>query len=182
EERFVAAGRTDASSTEIAELAGMTVGELDKLRAQVRQGVIVALDRPVRMGDSTVSLGDTIADDDAEDPAEMLEAREMKAYVRSAIHLLPERHRLVIVAYFLEEKPMDEIAAFLGVTQSRVSQIKDDALKRIRAGVAVQYQTEPSEAPVRRRRDRSRAEYAAAIGKHSTPMERLVDVDGIGAV
>jgi RNA polymerase sigma factor for flagellar operon FliA len=100
----------------------------------------------------------------------------MKAYVRSAIHLLPERHRLVVVAYFLDGRPMDEIATMLGVTQSRISQIKDDALRRIREGLTAQYAEEPQPASTGRRRDRTRLEYAAAIAADSTPQSRLAGV------
>ena len=67
-----------------------------------------------------------VPDPNTADPNENLENRELQAYIRSAIHLLPERHRLVIVGYFLEGRPMDELGALLGVRPD--SQIKDDAI------------------------------------------------------
>ena len=51
------------------------------------------------------------------------------AYLQDAISLLPERHRLVIVGYFLEERTSVDLARFLGVTESRVSQLRSDALE-----------------------------------------------------
>lgn len=157
----------------VARAADMSVKELSALRDKVRQGVVMALDRPTNSGDGGSStLGDLIADVDADHPLAGLEDRELKAYIRSAIHLLPPRHRTVVVGYFLEERPMDELGALLGVTQSRISQIKDDALRRIRDGIEAQYNEAPAE-PTGRRRDRSRQEYAAAIAADSTAKSRL---------
>lgn len=157
----------------VAAAADMTVKELSDLRSKVRRGVVMALDRPMNSADgSSSTLGETIADVDADHPLAGLEDRELKAYIRSAIHLLPPRHRVVVVGYFLEERPMDELGALLGVTQSRISQIKDDALRRIREGIEAQYSETPAES-TGRRRDRSRQEYAAAIAADSTAQSRL---------
>jgi RNA polymerase sigma factor for flagellar operon FliA len=52
--------------------------------------------------------------------------------VQEAIALLSEREQLVIKAFFFEEKPLLEVAHVLGVTDSRVSQIKREALARLR--------------------------------------------------
>ena len=49
-----------------------------------------------------------------------------------AIAELPERLRHVVEQYFLAERPMAEIAATLGVTESRVSQLRAEALVLLR--------------------------------------------------
>ena len=172
EQSLLEKGETSPDNRTVAEAADMTVEELSDLRGRIRQGVIMALDRPMSTGDGTATLGDLIPDLDSEDPLEGLEEREMKAYIRSAIHLLPERHRIVVVGYLIEGRPMDELGALLGVTQSRISQIKDDALRRIREGLAAQYEDMPEEATTRRRH-RSRKEYADAIAADSTHEDRL---------
>lgn len=173
EQNLLVQGESSPDSQTVADAAKMTLKELSDLRSKVRRGVVLALDRPVPSSDGAATLGDMVADDRAEDPLENLEERELQAYIRSAVHLLPERHRIVIVGYFLEGRPMDELGALLGVTQSRISQIKDDALRRMREGLAAQYdEEEPAETPVRRR-DRSRREYADAIAADSSHNERL---------
>ena len=175
EQDLLEAGDSSPDSETVAKKADMTVKELSTLRSKIRRGVVLALDRPVPASDGAATLGDLVADDDAIDPLEGLEAIELKAYIRSAIHLLPERHRFVIVGYFLEERPMDELGAMLGVTQSRISQLKDDGLRRIREGLSAQYDEQPQEKPVRRR-DRTRLEYAKAIAADSTHDERIREV------
>lgn len=158
----------------VAEAAELSIQELSELRHKVRRGVVMALDRPMNSGESAATLGDMLADD-ADELIAGLEDRELKAYIRSAVHLLPPRHRTVVVGYFLEGRPMDELGALLGVTQSRISQIKDDALNRIREGLKAQYEETPA-APSQRRRDRTRREYAAAIAADSTAQQRLEPV------
>jgi Sigma-70, region 4 len=48
---------------------------------------------------------------------------------------LPERLRAVVIGYFYQERPMLEIAAELGVTESRVSQLRAEALILLRDGL-----------------------------------------------
>ncbi|MBT7431047.1 MAG: sigma-70 family RNA polymerase sigma factor [Ilumatobacter sp.] len=103
---------------------------------------------------------------------EQLEGRELYAYLQDAISLLPERHRLVIVGYFLEEKTSVDLARFLGVTESRVSQLRSDAIEMLRLGITSQYEDAPA-APETGRRAERRKQYANAIGEASDWRHRL---------
>ena len=44
-----------------------------------------------------------------------------------------EQQRIVLTLYYFEELRLNEIAAVIGVTESRVSQIRSKALTRLRA-------------------------------------------------
>jgi RNA polymerase sigma factor for flagellar operon FliA len=48
------------------------------------------------------------------------------------VDALPERLRHVVVGYFFEDCPMEELADELGVTESRISQLRAEAFERIR--------------------------------------------------
>jgi RNA polymerase sigma factor for flagellar operon FliA len=65
-------------------------------------------------------------------PEATFEHTERVEYLADAIEELPERLRTVVRGYFLEERPMAEIAAELGVTESRVSQLRAEALVLLR--------------------------------------------------
>jgi RNA polymerase sigma factor for flagellar operon FliA len=52
--------------------------------------------------------------------------------------VLPDRLRTVVVRYFFEERPMTEIAVELGVSESRVSQMRAEALSMLRDGMNAQ--------------------------------------------
>ena len=75
-------------------------------------------------------------------PEDLLLHRERIGYLHDAIEALPERLRLVVTRYFLEERPMAEIAAELGVTESRVSQLRAEALTLLRDGMNAQLDPE----------------------------------------
>jgi RNA polymerase sigma factor for flagellar operon FliA len=68
-------------------------------------------------------------------PDEHLMVNERIGYLHDAITVLPERLRTVVTQYFFEERPMADIAADLGVSESRVSQMRAEALVLLRDGL-----------------------------------------------
>ncbi len=60
-------------------------------------------------------------------PLAAVVGKEQPTYLAEAIAELPERLRIVVEQYFLAERPMGEIAATLGVTESRISQLRAEA-------------------------------------------------------
>ncbi|ADC71684.1 RNA polymerase, sigma 28 subunit, FliA/WhiG subfamily [Thioalkalivibrio sp. K90mix] len=66
-------------------------------------------------------------------PSRTIEAGEFREELAAALGDLPERERLVLSLYYIEELNLREIGAVLGVTESRVSQIRSQAVIRLRA-------------------------------------------------
>ena len=158
---------------ETAEALGMKPAEVSKLRSQLYRSVVLALEHDVDgENGEDLNLLDVLPDRANLEPDEQLEGRELYAYLQDAISLLPERHRLVIVGYFLEEKTSVELARFLGVTESRVSQLRSDTIEMLRQGITSQYDDEPVEPETGRRAER-RKKYANAIGEASDWRDRL---------
>jgi len=71
--------------------------------------------------------------DSDDDALVMTRLKELKAAVAGAIEQLPEKERLVISLYYLDELTMKETGNVLNVTESRVSQIHSQAVMRLRA-------------------------------------------------
>ena len=97
--------------------------------------------------DSLVVEGDAesfIASDD-DGPEDTLLDRERKAYLMDAVGALPERLRRVVIGYFFEERSMQDLADELGVSESRISQLRAEALLLLRDGV--NSQLEPDSVP-----------------------------------
>lgn len=165
-------GRTPSTS-ETAEALGMNPNELSKLRSQLYRSVVLALEHEVDgENGEELNLLDVLPDRANLEPEEQLEGRELYSYLQDAIALLPERHRLVIVGYFLEERTSVDLARFLGVTESRVSQLRSDALEMLRTGISSQYEDNDDDEDTGRRAQRRKA-YANAIGGASDWRERL---------
>src|SRR6188508_2218886 len=110
---------------EIAEKLGITTDDLDDSLTDISRSSIAALDELWTVssgsGDS-VSLIDTIEDTSGPQPAQALDATELREALGEAIARLPEREKLVITLYYYEELTLREIGEVLGVTESRVSQ------------------------------------------------------------
>jgi RNA polymerase sigma factor FliA len=159
---------------ETAEALGVSREELDRMRDRVFRSVVLAVDSLA--GDSEdeeLTLVDVLADVTAVEPSEELESRELHAYLRDAVSLLPERHRMVVVGYFLEDRTSQELARFLGVTESRVSQMRTEALAMLRQGIEAQYVPEEEHAEADGLVARRRAKYAASISSASRCAQRI---------
>jgi RNA polymerase sigma factor for flagellar operon FliA len=167
-------GRVPVAS-EMADALGMTPQELNRLQDRMFRSVVLALEHEVSDDtDEDLTLVDVLTDRGAVEPLEELETRELHAYLRDAVELLPERQRLVVVGYFLEGRTSQELARFLGVTESRVSQLRSEALAMLKEGIEAQYVGKPAGADqVQGRVARRKAGYASAIAEASPWRNRL---------
>lgn len=117
------------------------------------------------------------------DPGEELVIRERLAYLHDAIDLLPERLRTVVRGYFLAERPMAELAAELGVTESRISQMRAEALVLMREAMQRALADEPSQVtPVTRCAARRREAYYSAVADRRSVASRLTAPGAVPAV
>jgi RNA polymerase sigma factor for flagellar operon FliA len=159
-------------ANEMADALGMTRRDLTRLQDRIFRSVVLALEHIVaKTEDDDLSLGDVLADRTAIEPSEELETRELLGYLRDAVGLLPERHRIVIVGYFLEGRTSLELAQLLGVTESRISQLRSEALLMLREGIEAQYEAPVEVAPGRAAK--RKATYATAIGERTCWKNRL---------
>lgn len=160
------------SLAETATELGISRDELDRLRDRLFRSVVLAFDSLLGdTDDEELTLVDVLTDRSAIEPSEELEARELRSYLRDAVELLPERHRIIVIGYFIEERTSTDLARFLGVTESRVSQMRTEALAMLRGGIEAQYEEERPEVDglVARRR----ARYADAISSASAVGDRI---------
>jgi RNA polymerase sigma factor for flagellar operon FliA len=121
-------GRTP-TTTELAETLGVGVDEIQSIDDDVQRAVVLSL-----QGFAAGTAEDMVPERTA-GPEDLIVHRERIGYLHHAIDALPERLRLVVSAYFFDERPMTEIAAQLGVTESRVSQLRAEALLLLRDGL-----------------------------------------------
>jgi RNA polymerase sigma factor for flagellar operon FliA len=70
---------------------------------------------------------------DDPDPFDLCLEGEMKAHLAEAISKLSEREQLILSLYYREELTMKEIAKVVGVALSRVSQIRQETMVKLKA-------------------------------------------------
>lgn len=164
------------STDETADALGVSDGELRRLRSRVYRSVVLALEQEIDDGGAEdLSLLDVLPDKSRLEPSEELEGRELVAYLHDAIGLLPERHQLVIVGYFLEERTSADLARFLGVTESRISQLRSEALNMLKQGIQAQYGDAAPENESNGRAQARREQFIEDIDSASDWRSRLND-------
>ena len=117
------------SSMEIADEAGISVGEYEEWRVAFQANTHNSIDEVM----DDFSIWFHSSDDN---PEAHLAKVEIKAALRLALNDLTQKEALVVQLYYVEELNVYEIAEILNVTTGRVSQIKKGAIMRLRDRLA----------------------------------------------
>lgn len=118
-----------ATAEEVAAHLKISLAELHEDLNEMRGLTITEIDR---LDEETgLSAMDTLFDDTSS-PLEQYEEQDRRARLAKAVDKLSLRERQVVALYYLEELTMKEIGAILGVTESRVSQLRTQAVIRLR--------------------------------------------------
>lgn len=125
-------GRTP-NELEAAAHLGISIDQYRDASANSRW-VTVSLDRMLERdqdGDSFPAAEMPTADEDI-DFTRAFEEKELYHELARSVQMLPERERLVVSLYYVEHLTMKEIALVLSVSETRVSQLHAQAVKRLR--------------------------------------------------
>jgi RNA polymerase sigma factor for flagellar operon FliA len=115
----------------------VNVDSLRKILAQidglhlVGQQMMVSNDR----GD-VMDVIESAPDLDEPDPFDLCLQGELKVHLAEAVSQLSEREQLILSLYYREELTMKEIAEVVGVALSRISQIRQASMKKLRISLA----------------------------------------------
>lgn len=124
-------GRAPQES-EIAREMGLGLAEYQEMLTKVRGTQLVYLE-DMSGDDGDADYLDRHVADENENPVAMLQDRRMREALVAAIKLLPEREQYVMSMYYEQDMNLKEIAAVLGVTESRVCQLHSQSIARLRA-------------------------------------------------
>jgi RNA polymerase sigma factor FliA len=80
-----------------------------------------------------------ISDTDAHWPSNIVERRELERVVALAIEKMPKVERTVLALYYREELTLREISRVVQLHESRVSQLKTQAIIRLRSFLEKQW-------------------------------------------
>jgi RNA polymerase sigma factor for flagellar operon FliA len=118
--------------SEIAERLGLSVSVYQEWLAEARGLTLGSLEGAGEDADG-VDLLRYIADSDQKLPSEILERAELERALAQAIERMPKVERTVLSLYYYEEMTLREVAKILDLHESRVSQLKTQAIFRLRA-------------------------------------------------
>jgi RNA polymerase sigma factor for flagellar operon FliA len=104
----------------LSEVAALDIGELEFLRDERETPILLKY----------------VSTPEEESPALQLEKSELERLIAAAIDRIPVAERTVLNLYFHEELTLREIADIMGIHFTRVSQIKSQAIMRLRNAIA----------------------------------------------
>jgi RNA polymerase sigma factor for flagellar operon FliA len=119
------------SETEIAAEMGLKLAEYQELLGKVRGTQLVYLEDMSGDDGDEDFLDRHMVDADA-NPLGRLSDRKMREALVAAIENLPQREQYVMSMYYEHDMNLKEIAAVLGVTESRVCQLHSQSIARLR--------------------------------------------------
>jgi RNA polymerase sigma factor for flagellar operon FliA len=134
EERLRAELGRAPTTEELAVTLGVAPDAVERVRRDSSRAVVVPLEPAGAPTAHEGALDDILAAAD-DSPEDRVAHAERVGALMAAVAALPERLRVVVEGYDLHERPMAGIAADLGVTESRVSQLRSQALGLLRAAL-----------------------------------------------
>ncbi len=120
------------SEEEIAAELDLSIEEYHEWLVDIRGVNIGSLETVSPEGDGR-SLLKYISDDEENWPSRLLEKSELQRLLAEAIEKMPHHERLVISLYYHEELTLREISKIVNLHESRISQLKSQAILRLRS-------------------------------------------------
>jgi len=121
---------------ELAREMGVTLEEfLSCLNSASRRTVSLENLADTAVDGNTEKLWEMADDDPSVDPDAMMEKTVVKSRLREALDELPERERRIVRLYYLESQSLKSIGLSLGISESRASQLRHRAIRRLRVAL-----------------------------------------------
>jgi RNA polymerase sigma factor for flagellar operon FliA len=122
----------EPSSAEIAGALKVSEADYDKMLDQLRRAELAT----IRQGSAAEGRSLDVEIEPSPGPHGRLERKELAALLATAVAELPERERQILALYYEEELTLAEIGEVIGVGESRVSQLRTQAIARLRTSLA----------------------------------------------
>jgi len=122
----------EPESSELATALGVSEAEYATILDDLRSAELAVVRRALGDHGDGGSLLD-VAMDGSAGPYLQLERNELKAELARALGQLPERERQILALYYEQELTLAEIGRVIGVGESRVSQLRTQAIARLRS-------------------------------------------------
>lgn len=89
---------------------------------------------------NTEKLWELADEDPGVDPDSMAQDTMVRRMLQEAVKLLPERERTIVHLYYMQSHSLKSIGQALGISESRASQLRHRAIRRLRASLTEELQ------------------------------------------
>lgn len=121
------------SESEIAAELGLDLADYQALLYKVKGTQLVYLEDMSGSSEGEDGFLDRHMVDGDADPMQLLRNQRIRGALVDAIKHLPEREQYIMSMYYEQDMNLKEIAAVLGITESRVCQLHSQSIARLRA-------------------------------------------------
>jgi RNA polymerase sigma factor FliA len=121
----------EPSEEEMAAELGISIDEYRHWKKDNNTLTVMSLDNG-KSNENGSDLLQLIADNDQSMPLEVLEQSELRKLVCQATERMPQKERIVLAMYYHDGLTLREISRTLGLHESRISQLKTQAVLRLR--------------------------------------------------
>ncbi len=120
-----------ANEEEIAAELGITLVEYHEWLVEVRAVNLARLEHAGNDHEPVDALR-FLSDDEDQWPSNLFERSELEKLITSALDRIPKTERTILTLYFYEELTLRQIAEMLNLHETRISQLKSQAILRLR--------------------------------------------------
>jgi len=114
-----------ATTEEIAEELGITIEEHFQISQEISISNVMSLDE--------IDRENSLIGDDTANPQVINQEEGIQQHIKNILGHLPERERLVLSLYYVDEFTFKQIGEILELTEARICQLHSQAIARIRS-------------------------------------------------
>jgi RNA polymerase sigma factor FliA len=129
------------SEEEIATELGQTIEEYHGWLVDSRGLTLGSLESVANPDEENRSVLKFVADDEEQWPSRVVERQELQNLLAEAIESMPNIEKTVLSLYYHEELTLREISKIVDLHESRISQLKTQAILRLRAYMTKRWPT-----------------------------------------
>ncbi len=118
---------------EIAHHLGVSILEYREWLSEACGLTLGSIDSPRKPNGDERKFSLELADAATESPSQIAEKAELEGLLTSAIEQMPDLQRTVLNLYYYEELTLRQISGITGLHESRISQLKSQAIIRLRS-------------------------------------------------
>lgn len=124
----------EPQAADIAQALDVSEAEYERMLDKLKSAELATIRQSSVGEDGRTALDVEI--EPSEGPHARLEREELRRLLAGAIGNLPDRERQILALYYEEELTLAEIGEVIGVGESRVSQLRSQAIARLRSMLA----------------------------------------------
>lgn len=123
---------------ELAEFLHVSVEEYEKMQAETCALNMLSFEEMI-YEKGVENIESSLTSEQIRGPEQVVSEKELQAVLAQNIELLNDKEKLVISLYYKEQLKIKEISGILGISDSRVSQIHSNALRKLKKNLTGYY-------------------------------------------